>query len=219
MKTTTFLLLLVMGITASLHSKAQLKGDKSVNLHLGTQGVGAEFKYNFYKKLSARLGASIVPVEVDNVVKIDDFDSDNKASAKFTNIHLMLDYPIIGQSVRFVAGGAYFIKAKGELANRAKKNEGFNDITYTPEELGTLTAHVDWKGFAPYAGFAFFRAFPKNRFNITLDMGTYYLPKPKTDFTSTGMLTVQDDSKKNFQDNLSEYRWLPVFQLNFNFKL
>lgn len=214
-----YLLLLALGLSPFLHSHAQLKGNKSVNLHLGSQGVGAELKYNFYKKLSARLGLSTVPVEVKNVISMDELDTDDRFSAKFTNVHLLLDFPVIGQGVRLVAGGAYFLKGKGEIGRTAKTPQGFADITYTPEQLGTLTAHADWKGFAPYGGLAFFRAFPKKRFNITFDMGTYYLPEPKTDFTSTGMLTVDDKSKQNFQSNLSEYRWLPVFQLNFNFKL
>lgn len=212
-------LLLVIGITSFLCSHAQLKGDKSVNLHLGTQGVGAEFKYNFYKKFSARLGTSIVPVEVKNVINLDDFDTDDRFAAKFTNVHLLFDYPVLGQGVRLVAGGAYFIKAKGEISRTAKETTGFNDITYTPEQLGTLTAHVDWKGFAPYAGVAFFRAFPKKKFNITLDAGIYNLPSPKTTFTSTGMLSVDEKSRQQFQNNMSDYKWLPVLQLNFNYKL
>lgn len=212
-------LLLAIGLSTSLCAYSQLNGDKSINIHGGSQGVGIELKYNFYKKLSARLGASIIPVEVKNVLSLEDVDTDNNLAAKFTNIHLMFDYPLIGQGFRFVAGGAYFLKAKGTLDATAKEEAGFGDVTYTPEQLGTLTANIDWKGFAPYAGFAFFRAFPKKRFNVTLDMGTYYLTEPKTKFTSTGMLTVDDKSQKQFQSNMSEYRWLPVLQLNFNFKL
>lgn len=208
-----------MGCFPFLQLYAQHKGDKSINLHLGTQGAGIEAKYNFYRKLSARFGVSTIPVEVKNVISMDNLDTDDRFSAKFTNVHLLLDIPVIGQGVRVVAGGAYFIKGKGEIDRTAKEAQGFSDITYTPEQLGTLTAHADWKGFAPYAGLAFFRAFPKKRFNITLDMGSYYLAKPKTDFTSTGMLTVDEKSKQNFQNNLSGYRWLPVLQLNFNFKL
>ncbi|RXK80769.1 hypothetical protein [Filimonas effusa] len=212
-------LLLAIGLATSVCSYAQLEGDKSINLHLGSQGAGVELKYNFYKKLSARLGTSIIPVEVKNVINLDNFDTDDRFAAKFTNIHLLLDYPLIGQGFRFVAGGAYFLKAKGTIERTAKEEAGFGDITYSPEQLGTLTADVDWKGFAPYGGFAFFRAFPRHRFNITLDMGTYYLVAPKTRFTSTGMLTVDDKSQQQFQSNMSEYRWLPVLQLNFNFKL
>lgn len=213
------LLLVAICIATSMSAYAQLQGNKSVNLHVGSQGIGAEFKYNFYKKLSARLGTSIVPIDMKNVINLDDFDTDDRFSAKFTNVHLLLDYPFIGQGVRFVAGGAYFIKAKGAIDRTAKTNNGLGEITYTPEQLGTLTANIDWKGFAPYAGFAFFRAFPKHRFNITLDMGTYYLAKPKAGFTSTGMLTVDDKSQQQFQSNMDGYRWLPVLQLNFNVKL
>lgn len=212
-------LLLAGGIFLCLSSYAQLKGDKSVNLHLGSQGVGAELKYNFYKKFSARFGVSIVPIEVNNIISLDDVNTDDKFSAKFTNLHLLFDYPVIGQGVRVVAGGAYFLKAKGAIARTAKEGEGFGDVTYTPEQLGTLTANIDWKGFAPYAGFAFFRAFPKKRWNVTLDMGTYYLATPKTSFTSTGMLSVDEKSRQQFQSNMSGYRWMPVLQLNINYKL
>ena len=60
---------------------------------------------------------------------------------------------------------------------------------------------------------------PNKKFNVNFDLGTYYLTKPKTDITGSGLLKGNSSQSGQLQSNLKDYRWLPVVQLNFNFKL
>jgi hypothetical protein len=56
-------------------------------------------------------------------------------------------------------------------------------------------------------------------FNFNMDIGTYYLNQPSTHIIGTGLLTDNNTLEPQFNQNLKNYRWLPVLQLNFNFRL
>ncbi len=76
-----------------------------------------------------------------------------------------------------------------------------------------------WQGVAPYLGLGFFRTFPRLFFNVNLDLGTYYLSAPTTTIVAIGALQPNEANNDQLQQNISNYRWLPVLQLNINFKL
>lgn len=194
------------------------EGQKSLSLQLGTQGVGLQFKYQLINNLSARAGFSILPVETDKVVQSFSSDTDDRLKASFTNAHLLLDYPIIGKGVRLVLGGAYFFKAEGTINSKATEGFTLGDRYFTPEEVGMLVIRSDWKGLRPYGGLAFFRDFPKNKINVSLDLGLYNLGAPEVSSSSTGMLYLDETNRQRLEDNLKDYKWLPIIQLGINYK-
>ena len=210
------LLMVFMGST--LYGQYGDSEQKSLSLHLGTQGVGLEFKYHLIQKLSARAGFSILPIKTDKVVQSFSSDTDDQLKASFTNVRILLDYPIIGKGVRLVAGGAYFFKADGTIESNAQEGFNLGDRHFTAEEVGMMKIRADWKGLRPYAGLAFFRDFPRNRINVTLDLGLYHLGSPKVTTSSTGMLYLDDTNRQLLEDNLSTYKWLPLGQLAINYK-
>jgi len=78
---------------------------------------------------------------------------------------------------------------------------------------------MNWSGVCPYFGLGLVKAFPTKRFNINLDLGTYYLNQPTAAFAGTGIFSGNSSQSAQLQQNVKDYRWLPVVQLNFNFKL
>ena len=194
---------------------------KSVKLNLGSQGIGGEFTYGIDKKAALRLGLNVIPVSVNNAFDIADFNSTSKASAKFTNIHLLADYTPFksAPAFRLVAGAAYFVRARGNMQVQPSDNYSYGDIVLTPEQVGYLDLSVDWKGIAPYAGIGLFKVIPRHRFNVNVDLGTYYLKQPDVKVIGTGILKGNNTQEGQLQKNVKDYRWLPVIQLNFSYKL
>ncbi len=94
-----------------------------------------------------------------------------------------------------------------------------NNRTITADQLGVVNAGINWRGFAPYAGISLFNPFPANRFNVNIDLGSYYLSRPGTSFNGTNMLADNQAGAIQFNENMKGYRWMPVMQLNFNFKI
>ncbi len=193
---------------------------KAITIYGGTAGVGADFRYGILPRLSARLGAGTTPVNVPNAFQVNDFNSQISLNVNFTNVHLIADFqPFGGSGFRLAFGAGYFTKAKTIANITPTGSTSWGNITYTPDELGTLQMTADWKGIAPYVGLGFFRAFPRQLFNINLDLGTYYLSAPQTTIVGTKALVPNDDNNAQLQQNISSYRWLPVLQLNFSFRL
>ncbi|GAB3921080.1 hypothetical protein [Mucilaginibacter myungsuensis] len=194
---------------------------QTISIQLGTQGIGAEYRYGLFSQLNLRAGIATLPVDQKNVFDIDDVNSKNDLSAKFTNIHLLAEVTPFKsfQFLRVIAGAASILKGNGHIDITPTDTYKYGDITLTPEQVGNLQMDINWDGICPYFGLGLVKAFPKNRFNINVDLGTYYLNKPTATFAGSGIFAGNSSQSAQLQKNVEDYRWLPVVQLNFNFKL
>lgn len=193
----------------------------SFQLLAGTQGIGGDLRYGLTPQLSVRGGASFIPVEANNVFSFSGLQSTNSVSVKFSNVHLMADFVPFkhAQGLRLVAGAGYLYQANGNVNVTPTGTYTVGNYKLTPADLGTLKIDMSWKGVAPYFGFGFFKSFPNRVFNVNLDLGTYYLSQPKSDITGTQMLAENYKLEPQLNKNIKSYRWLPVVQLNFNFRI
>lgn len=224
--TLTFLLSATAGAQADSTSTARKKLTHNSNpvvfsVIAGSQGLGADIKAGIVKKLSLRAGAAFLPqVNANNVFTFTDVPSDNTLKASFTNAHLLVDFtPFKGNGFRLVGGAAYLIKASGTVTVTPNGSYKYGDIEINQQDMGTTTMDIKWSGVAPYLGISLFRGTPSKVFNITLDAGSYYIGSPKTNITGTGLLEGTSDQNAQLQKNMQGYKWLPVLQVNLNFKL
>ena len=215
-----YLSFLFLAITAKAQTDAAYKGQQAIQLNVGTQGVGAAYTYGFNKQLALRAGINAIPIKANDVFKISGFNSTSHVSADFYNVHVLADYTPFEQVswFRLVGGVAYFFKANGNVRISPSDDYKYGDLTLTPEQIGYVDLNVDWDGLAPYLGIGLLRTFPKQKFNVNLDLGTYYLNKPNASIVGTGLLTGNDSQTEQFQSNIKDYRWLPILQVNFNYK-
>jgi hypothetical protein len=192
----------------------------SLQVLVGSQGIGADVKYGFLPRLSGRLGFGIIPININNAFSFSDFTTADQLSARFFNLHLLADYSPFNKSpFRIVGGAGYIIKGNANAIISPTGTYQFGNTTITHDQIGSLYATVTWKGLAPYLGVAFFKSFPRRLFNMNLDVGTYYLPGPGTSLTGTKLLSDNNTQQPKFNQNMQSYRWLPVVQLNFNFRI
>jgi hypothetical protein len=221
MKKQLLLLLMLLPLCTLAQQLEGIQHPVALQLQAGTQGVGADLRYGIFKRLSARFGASFIPVTANNVFSFPGVQSQNTVSAKFSNIHLLADFaPFKGaRGLRLVAGAGYLFKANGGMTVTPTSNYNYGDIALTPAQVGNLNLDVTWKGVAPYVGIGLFRSFPSRLFNFNLDLGTYYLTSPQATVAGSGLLSGNEANGAIITNNISDYRWLPVLQLNFNFKI
>lgn len=217
----TFLLIYFVKTQAQESAFQSLKNQKSVQINIGTQGIGAEFFYGVLPELALRGGLNFIPIKANNVFEISDFNSNTKVAADFYNIHVLADYVPIKTAAwfRLVGGFAYFVKGKGNIDIIPSDDYQYGDLVLNEDQIGYVNLSVDWKGLAPYLGLAFAHTFPRKRFNASVDLGTYYLNKPKANIIGTGLLEGNSAQTPQFQSNIKDYRWLPVLQVNFSYKL
>jgi hypothetical protein len=98
-------------------------------------------------------------------------------------------------------------------------NYTYGDLVLSEEQIGYVDLNINWKGLAPYLGLTLGQNISQKIFSVKFDLGTYLLNKPDAAITGTGLLEGNSSQTKQFQSNIKNYRWLPVLQINFNFKL
>jgi len=192
----------------------------SVQVLTGSQGIGADVKYGYSPRLSGRLGFGIMPVDANHAFGFSSFRVMGQMSARFTNVHLLADYsPFKNSNIRLVGGAAYLIKGNADALITPSNGYTLGKRAVNKDDIGVINARVNWQGVAPYLGAALLKPFPNHLFNVNLDVGAYYISSPGTSFTGTKLLTDNQAAAKQFNSNMQGYCWLPVVQLNFNFRI
>lgn len=214
------------GITSSAF--AQYFPKTAFGFNVGTQGVGIEGKTAIGGRFDARLGVDIIPI---NNITSTQYLGDNQTridiAPRFSNIHLIGDWrpfefnadnPLSG-NFKVSAGVAYFVKSQGTANIQLAHDYQYGDMTIPQSEVGVVTASAKWSHIAPYAGLGLdnIPVFPN--FLIGFDMGAYYLSSPSASITGTNFLAGNSSNQPILQNNLKSYRFMPVFQVNFNFSI
>ncbi len=203
-----------------IYEKPLLQRPLSASLHLGTQGIGASAKLAIKRQINVRVGFSYLPVSHNMEFKLSGYTSDVKLSSAFGNVHVLGEYrPFAGSSFRVVGGLAYFFAGEAKADLQPKGTYKFGDIPVSGQQVGKVEGTIDWKGIAPYLGIGLFNSMPTKKFNVTLDLGTYYLSAPEVTIDGTNMLKDNKDNEPVVEDNLKGYRWMPVMQVNFNYRI
>ena len=214
-----FLILLVLLVsTMTLQAQSFPADSTTLQLHGGTQGFGLAVRYNFTPKLAARLGGSYGSVKIHDGFSVNNLSTDNTIKGTFSNIHLYGEYSALNW-LRIVGGAAYLFKADASVVLTPNESVTQDGITLQPDEIGILTTEISYKKFAPYLGLGFGHGLPQKRFNVNLDLGCYFLSAPKVTMTGTEYLEDNEQNGPIITENMKNYRFLPVIQLNFNFKL
>jgi hypothetical protein len=214
-----FLTVLVLLCSITLARAQSLRTDSmNLQLHGGTQGFGLAVHHNFLPKVAARLGASYGSVTVNDGFTFNNLSTDSEIKGTFSNIHLYGEYSALSW-LRIVAGAAYLFKADANVVITPNESVTQEGITLEADEIGILTTKITYKKFAPYLGLGFGRGLPQKRFNINVDLGFYYLSAPTVTMTGTEYLEDNEHNGPILTENMKNYRFLPVAQINFNFKL
>jgi hypothetical protein len=202
----------------ALDSAKTDRNPMSLQISAGSPGIGANFRYVLNNTVGFRVGGSYAQLGFDDKINISSFNSKNRIEGKFNTVHALVEL-MPQKFFRVVAGVAYLANAEAFLHFEPKDPQKFEDITLTPEEIGALDFTLDWGTVAPYFGFGFGKGIPKGKFNVNVDFGAYYLSSPKVTAVGTKLLSNNESNAAIIQNNMKDYRFMPVVQLNFNFKL
>lgn len=122
----------------------------------------------------------------------------------------------------FLAGGvAYswhpYIGAVATTDTKLK----LDGLELTPEDVGTVDLRLQWQSVLGYVGWGFGRAVPRKRFGVGVEMGVYYLGRPRVNLAYEGFLetTTLDEQVPIVENNLRNYRYLPTLNLRLTYNL
>ena len=195
---------------------------------ISTIGITADFQHRFGNYFAYRIGGTFLPgfhhQDVSSFATNPKDSSTSLLDIDLNSMHLLFEVtPFGGSGFRLVTGMGYFAAAKGSITTTKNNGITVGLKKYSPSEVGSVSTTIDYSGFAPYLGIGLLRGVPKNNFNINLDLGTYFLGNPTLTQTGTGLLN-SNNTETTGADLLKQlivnnWKFLPVLQMNLNFKL
>ncbi len=190
-------------------------------LSAGTTGIGLGIGHSINRHVGVRVGANLFTYigttksgkTTDNVQMGIDY------KAKLQSANLMLDiYPFKRTGFR-LTGGAFYNLNQITFFGMPAKTVTFNDISFTPTEVGTLDGKVNFAKIAPYAGIGFGNPYTRSRVKFMLDIGFFAQQSPQVTLVSTGLLEPSSDQGAVIQDNLRALKYYPVASFGISYKL
>ncbi len=193
----------------------------AIALNGSTLGGGLEIARNLSPHFNLRLRGNILSIkDFVQEIEVDDANLNVTADTRFLEFDLSLEYlPFQTSSFKVIGGAAHFSDGKTNALATYDGIFEYGEIILGPEEIGDLELTLDYNGFAPYLGLGFGRAVPKNKFGVSFEAGSFYLPEPKVDITATGMLAPTANQAVSLQEDIRDYRWFPFLNLRLSVRI
>lgn len=219
-------LLLANAVVAQSQDDAA-SGKLALGIQGGTQGLGINGAYAFTNKLGLRLSTNIAAFGYTDARSWNSKEYDLDMKSKFSNAMLQAEYRPFNtvnesrflQKLAVTAGAAYFFKSEADATGIPAEDFKFGELTINKEDIGTIKANTKWKSLAPYAGLALREMKLKSKLFLNADLGSHYLSSPEVTLTADKQLSGNEANQPVLENNLKNYRWLPVLQLGLSYQL
>ncbi len=101
------------------------------------------------------------------------------------------------------------------------KKLNLGGLELLPEDVGTVNLALRWRPVVGYLGGGFGRAVPRKRWGAGVELGVFYLGRPRVDLAYEGFLetTNLDEQVPVVERNLSGYRYLPSLNFTLTYRL
>jgi hypothetical protein len=207
----------------ALFLPASLQAQFGVAARASTLGIGAEVSYRASRMFGVRVGGNYLQFSKDATVE----NIDYHLTPHFESGSAILDLFPIGGAFH-LSGGLLLNHNKGTLLARLNQNIEIGSTTYTPSQIGSLTATVDFKKSAPYLGIGFAG---RGRIAILFDLGVGFTGTPRVNLVGqtplTGSAKAQFDADvaqeqnqiRSEIDGKSYLKYHPVLSLGFKIGL
>ena len=143
-------------------------------------------------------------------------------SVRNSSLSLLIDHVIAPKlNLRFVTGIGLFLMNDFSGSIKLRDPLKINDIYFEPDELGYVYGGLRYNlKLNPYFGVALGRlTHPNRRLTVGLDIGTFYKGAPEVFINGTALIRNNEHNAEILTNNMSGYRWFPVFNLRFGYSI
>jgi hypothetical protein len=213
-----------IGRAASVYPDSSRRA-QSVSLHLGTTGPRLFYNHALLPahRLSVRAGVQYIAYRQPFQVAV----------SKESNLTLSPDFMIgvvqaglvwrpFKRGSFFVTGGAgYTWHPNLNVVMTTDNKLDLDGIELTPEDVGTVNLGLRWHSVVGYAGLGFGRTIPRRRVGVGVELGVFYLGRPRVSLDYSGFLetTTIDEQIPRVEQNLAGYRYLPSLNVTVTYRL
>jgi len=213
--------LAVLALALSAGAAAAYDSSFAVGVHGGTTGVGISAKYQVNDYFVLR--GDYDHLDYSRDFNSDDVDYDGQLNFKPFTVAVDV-HPF--QNSFFVSAGYNTGDRKVKLTARPTGDTEIGGDTYTPEEIGTLTANADLGSGAPFVGLGFDNTFTASgSLSFRVLAGAIIGKNPELHLSSDGTYAsnpLYEESLRreeaDLQDDLDKVKTYPVLQLGLNWR-
>ena len=191
---------------------------------LGTPGGTVEAQVSLNDFLGFRGGYNYLAFDVD-----EDYDGvDYSGELDMTTFGAFVDlHPF--QNSFLVTGGAYIGDKTLEGVATPTEPVEIGDLTFTPDQVGTLDMSADIGDMAPFFGIGFDTTFQGDgNWGFKAIVGAMITDSPSVDLTSTGSNLTGDalavfeaeleQERQNLEDDIEDFKTYPVLQVGLTYR-
>ncbi|MCX6227311.1 MAG: hypothetical protein NTV01_21625 [Bacteroidia bacterium] len=192
-------------------------------LKASTNGLGVDAVYNFFDKMSVRLGFERLGLKTNFPFTEESVDYTANVIFKTGSISLLYSYHV-ADNVFFTAGAGWNL-FRTKIGGHATSNMQFGDIQIPKERIGTFNYQIDpsWK-VSPYLGVGFGRTLgTEKKVAYAFELGGFYQGAPDISIKSDGLLspTSNPDQKHEIklEKQINQYSIYPVLKFSLSYKI
>ena len=210
--------ILLCAALCAFHPASAWADGIGIGARVGTLGAGIDAAFSLVPNhLNLRLGANRYTYNVDYSFEGVRYDSEVDLNSQSA----ILDWHVFGGSFRLSAG-AFRNRNAVSATGMATTPVTIGDTTYTPAEIGTLSATVSFKPSASYLGIGWGNAVGKNkRWGFTVDLGVLFQDAPDVTLTATNPAVSQADLQQQAADieaDIQDFDVYPVLSIGLTFQ-
>lgn len=186
----------------------------------GSPGVGLDAVVQLSDHFNTRIGASFFQYGQTNTSSYDTVEMEIDTNAQLFSISVLADYfPWTGKSFH-LTGGLFYNGNSVDASAVALNEYTVGNLTFTPEEIGSMDAEVSFAPISPYLGLGFGNPIlPGKRLGMTFDIGVLYHHKPSVSMNGSGLIGPTADEAPKLEADLESFRFFPVVSLGLAFRI
>lgn len=221
-KTFKFVTLVVLTISISFGTSAAEQGGVALGINAGTLGIGGDLTIGLAPKANLRVKANGFKYKYDSTQDGIDY----KFDLGLLSAMGVVDLHPTGGGFR-LTGGLMLNKNKIDADAQPSASYTIGNTTYTPTEVGTMTAKMDFKTMAPYAGLGWGNAVGEDKkIGFVLDLGAAFQGSPNATLAATGGLLASDANflanlereERNLEDEVKSFKLYPVLTVGLSYR-
>ena len=211
-------LLLVILFVLLLFSSQVFAQGFAIGAKVSTLGISFELDKSITNNLNVKAGGAFFSYSQDGGGGTDDYTYNAKLD--LSSFFLLADWFPFGNSIR-LTGGALINLNEANIALTPTDSYKVGGDTYTPKDLGVLSAKIDFNKVSPYIGLGLGNPTSgSSGLKFTFDIGTIYQGAPTVDLSATGLIepSAAPDQEAQLEDNLNWFKWYPVVSFGLMYK-
>ena len=220
MKKMTLLAVAAASVMALSATPSSAKINVAVGPKISTLGFGVEATAKITEKFNFRTGVNYFKLSKN----IPDGKIDYDASLRFLTVSALVDFHPFANGFRLSAGAMYNGN-KFTLDVTPTKNVTFEDVTYTPAQMGKIEATLDFRKVSPYLGIGYDSAMHNDgNWSFNAEAGVLFQGKPKASVKSSALVATQgafiEAAKNDLQNNTNKgyFRFYPVVSIGAKYR-